>query len=65
MKIRVNGEERSVPAGATLAEVLRELEIAGPVAVARNGTGVPRGQHDATRLAPGDEIEIVRPVQGG
>jgi sulfur carrier protein len=35
------------------------------LAVAINGAVVLRSRWGATRLSPGDEVEIVRPVSGG
>lgn len=65
--IRINGEERRLEA-ATVAELLR-AEGVDParrgVAVALNGAVVPRGAWPAAALAPGDEVEIVKPVSGG
>ena len=65
--IRVNGEKRVVSA-ATLDELLREETIdpeAKGVAVAINGSVVPRRAWSATRLAAGDAVEIVKPFSGG
>ena len=63
--IRVNGE--SQPLGATtIAALLADSEIdPRGVAVALNGAVVPRVEWDATRLSPGDAVEIVRARQGG
>jgi thiamine biosynthesis protein ThiS len=64
--ITVNGTPRTLPAGTTLAELLRELEL-NPrfLAVERNLQVVPRTQHAECRLEPGDELEIVTLVGGG
>src|SRR5262249_27194350 len=64
--IRVNGQIE--PLLGDLPALLREKEIAPDtrgVAVAVNGTVIPRAAWPSTRLAPGDEIEIVRARQGG
>lgn len=61
MVITVNGEEREVPAGASVAQVAGERD---GCAVAVNGEVVPRLDHDRV-LAAGDRVEIVRAVQGG
>jgi sulfur carrier protein len=64
--IRINGE--SEPLVASLAALLEAREIdldARGVAVAVNGAVVPRQAWRDTRLAPGDDIEIVRARQGG
>ena len=66
MKLRVNGEEREFGAELSVAELVEELGLAGkPVAVERNRELVPRANHGTTRLADGDELEIVTLVGGG
>ena len=64
--IRVNGRAENVTA-ATVAELLHARGINGPrgVAVAVNGAVVPSRRWSETALAPGDDIEIVRPFGGG
>lgn len=64
--IRINGEEQALGV-ATIAELLRSRGIEGTrgVAVAVNGVVVPAGAWRERALAPGDEIEIVRPFGGG
>jgi sulfur carrier protein len=62
----VNGEERDVRAGTSLAGLLRELGFAGRrVAVAVNREVVPRTAHESRELATGDRIEILEAVGGG
>ena len=70
MKLIVNGEPRrneSANLGDLLAVVLAELEIADArgFAMALNGVIVTRSQWNATWLADGDKVEIVRARQGG
>ncbi len=68
MIIFVNGERREVAAAPRLSEV-----VAGPngeparrgIAVAVDGTVVPRARHGDTVLHDGARIEIVTAVQGG
>ena len=63
--IRVNGETKTTGA-TTVAELLIELQAPQiGVAVARNGVVVRRGEQQSTLIAEGDEIEIIRAVQGG
>ncbi|WP_051240796.1 sulfur carrier protein ThiS [Tepidiphilus margaritifer] len=63
---RVNGELLSLPAGTTLADLLRERGWAGKrVAVERNGEIVPRSLYAQTAIAEGDAIEVVVAVGGG
>jgi sulfur carrier protein len=62
----INGQSRSVNLGTTVSELIAELGLAGrPVAVERNREVVPRAQHAATVLAPGDRLEVVTFVGGG
>lgn len=66
MTIHVNGETREIPDGTTVADLLRDLGLAGrPVAVERNLEIVPRSAHGSEALAAGDRIEIVTMVGGG
>ena len=65
--IRVNGESEPLAAAtldALLAGKAVDTEQKG-IAVALNGAVVPRAAWPATRLNPGDSIEIVRARQGG
>jgi sulfur carrier protein len=65
--IRVNGEDE-VLAAQTLAALLEHKAVDGSqrgIAVALNGTVVPRSAWPQTPLRPGDSVEIVRARQGG
>ena len=66
MMVTVNGEERQVPAGTTVDQLLRTLSV-NPllVAVEVNVTVLRREQYPATTLADGDTVEIVQMVGGG
>jgi sulfur carrier protein len=65
--IRVNGQDE--PLGvATLAALLEEKAVdtgQRGIAVALNGTVVPRAAWPQTPLRPGDNVEIVRALKGG
>jgi thiazole synthase len=64
--ISVNGERRSIAAGATVAELLVELGLdPSKVAVERNLEIVPRSTFAHERLRSGDSLEIVHFVGGG
>ena len=66
IRLTVNGEDRSLPGGVTLAQVVAELSAApSGVAAAVNEAVVPRSQWDATQLADADRVEILTAVQGG
>jgi sulfur carrier protein len=66
MQIELNGQSREVADGLTIAELLRDLEVAQPhVAVEVNLELVPRARHAETMLRPGDRLEVVTLVGGG
>ena len=65
--IRINGEEESLTVW-TLAALLEDKAVdvgQRGIAVALNGRVVPRADWPATKLNPGDRVEIVRARQGG
>jgi sulfur carrier protein len=66
--VTINGEDRELPAGATVASVVASLQNAPEgrgVAVAVQGEVVPRAQWPDTELPDGATIEVVVAVQGG
>jgi sulfur carrier protein len=66
MTITVNGQQWELPEGATLAEVLAQLQAPSRgVAVALNGAVVPRVSWPGTALRHGARIDVVTAVQGG
>jgi sulfur carrier protein len=66
LHIVVNGEERAVSEGTTIASLLAALGLSRQhVAVEANREIVPRTEHDARTLAEGDRLEIVTFVGGG
>ena len=66
MRVRVNGEPRSVPEGSSIGSL---VDICAPsrrgIAVARNGDVVPRSSWDTVAVAPDDAVEILGAAQGG
>jgi sulfur carrier protein len=66
--VLLNGERRELPAEATVAMA---VHLAGApegghgVAVALDGEVVPRGQWATTEVRDGQELEVLRAVQGG
>jgi sulfur carrier protein len=67
MTVTLNGNPTDLPEGATLIDAINaagESERRG-VAVAVSGEVVPRGQWASRELSEGEEIEVVRAVQGG
>ena len=66
-RLRINGRDEEV-AAVTLVELLSARGIdpaARFLAVALNGAVVRRAEWPSIALRPGDDIEIVRPIQGG
>lgn len=65
MRITLNGEEFESEA-ATVAALLQAVQtpVVG-VAVAVNGRVVRKAEHADTPLHEGDEVEMIRAVQGG
>jgi len=66
VSVLVNGERREIKSPATVADLLRGLELPlRGVAVEVNEQIVPRAHHADHRLADGDRLEIVSLVGGG
>lgn len=66
MKITINGENREVDDGSTVADLLRELGRDGPgVAVALNLDVLPRERRAERPLSEGDRVDLVTAVGGG
>jgi sulfur carrier protein len=66
MRITVNSLEREVPAGATLADLLRDLAVReSGTAVAVGMDVVPRSRYADRALAEGDAVEIITAAAGG
>jgi sulfur carrier protein len=66
MNITINGQTYAWSCGKSLAAAVAELTSAGSgVAAAVNGEVVRRGAWASTKLADGDEVEVLTAVQGG
>ncbi len=67
MLIYVNGEQREVAPGTVLSEVVGNGDATPRrgIAVAVDGSVVPRARLAETALAEGARVEIVTAVQGG
>ena len=63
----VNGEERTVAAGSTLGDLLRELSVNASAVVVEHNREIVRDRSrlDSMVLATGDSVEIVHFVGGG
>jgi len=67
MIVDLNGERTPLPDEATLVEAVTAsgADQARGVAVALDGEVVPRAEWADRRLSDGQEVEVVRAVQGG
>ena len=66
MEVLANGKPVRVDDGATVAELLAHLGLAGRVVVVeRNGEPIVRTEAGQVTLRDGDRLEIVRAVAGG
>jgi sulfur carrier protein len=66
LRLTVNDEERTVPAGSTVADLLAALGLLPQqVAVERNKVIVRRAEHATTALVAGDRLEVVTVFGGG
>ncbi|ADC89914.1 thiamine biosynthesis protein ThiS [Thermocrinis albus DSM 14484] len=68
MKLWVNGEEREVPDGITVMDLLEVLGVAYRevgLAVSINEEVVPKGEYRNRVLQEGDRVEIIHLVGGG
>lgn len=68
IRVRINGEEVTLPAGATVVDALASMDVAADqrgVAVAVGLEVVRRAQWPTTTLEDGAEIEVVTAAQGG
>ena len=64
--ITVNGEPRSVDAGATLADLVTALGATPQaLATAVNGEFVPRAARASVQLREGDAVFTFQPITGG
>jgi thiamine biosynthesis protein ThiS len=62
----LNGEERTLKEGTTVAELIAELGIKKRrIAVEVNRDIIPREEYATTELHPGDLVEVVHFVGGG
>ncbi|MEM7768597.1 MAG: sulfur carrier protein ThiS [Pseudomonadota bacterium] len=64
--ISLNGEDRTVKPGTTLAALVADLsDDPRGIAIERNRAIVPKSRHGDTVLEHGDTLEIVQFVGGG
>jgi sulfur carrier protein len=66
VKATINGEERELPDGITVAALLEQLGIVrNGIAVAKNDRVVRRAEYESSEIANGDAVEIIKAVAGG
>ncbi len=66
MEIQVNGLATAVADGATLADLIAQLDLTQRrIAVELNREIVPHGQYQSRTLQSGDQVEIVHAIGGG
>jgi len=66
MLIQVNGDNLEVQEGASVADLIAQLELGERrVAVELNLEIVPRSRHADTVLSQGDRVEVVHAIGGG
>lgn len=64
--IRLNGDERQVEEGTTVAALLEALDIRAQRVVVEHNLRILRaGDFEAARIAAGDELEVLQFVGGG
>ena len=66
MLIHINGEQKEVAAGTSVADLVNTLD-GDPrgIAIERNLEIVPKSQHGSVLLEEGDRLEVVQFVGGG
>ncbi len=66
MRVRINGEEKTIPDGLSIQKM---LDICGQtpegLVVERNGKIIDRQQFDSLPVQEGDVFELIRIVGGG
>lgn len=66
MIVNINGEDKEIASGISVAQLLEDLGLRpGRVVVELNTEVVAREAHGGTHLEPGDRVEIVHFVGGG
>ncbi len=66
MNVTINGKQHEFDEGTTLAAALERTRVARTgVAVAVDGSVVPRASWERTSLGPGAAVEVLTAVQGG
>ena len=66
IRVTVNGDEREIPEGLTVRQLLESLDLRpGLVVVERNREILSRERYDDVTVEAGDALELVHFVGGG
>lgn len=65
MQVLINGNQAPMPTDGRLLALLQQFGAREPFAVAINGNFVPKSRYGSVRVQPGDQIDIVQPIEGG
>jgi len=68
MTVTVNGEQRDLTPGTTVAALLDSLDLAAGrrgVAVAVDAEVIPRTEWEGTEVPDGATVEVLAAIQGG
>lgn len=66
MQIKLNGKELSIAEHLSLSDLVAAFKYeTQSVAIALDGTFIPKEKWSSTALANGVEIEVLSPMQGG
>ncbi len=66
MLVVVNGEDRQVPPGTSVAGLIRDMGLGRAACAAEvTKTLVPKREHEDRTLREGDRVELVTLVGGG
>ncbi len=66
MQVLVNGKREELESGVPVGSLLQKLGYtSGFLAVVIDGKHIPRSSWDQRKLADGECLEIVAPMQGG
>lgn len=65
MQVFINGKSTVLTTAVTVAELLRQMNIEGKVAVEINRDIIPRSRFEQHRVNDGDTLEIVHAIGGG
>ncbi len=66
MEVQINGTRQDVSSESNVSSLLYHLSISTQgIAVAINGTVIPRGSWDSHSLQSEDKITIIKATQGG